>query len=105
VIDTRELRRTELAIVLLGVTLALPGVILAVDAIRFHTSPLTDAVVALALGDVRPRGVAMLALLPAGGSGVTLAVRSVLRQAIRHRRRMRSRLVDGCCSHGSRPRT
>ena len=90
---------------LVGVTLALPGLIVGVDAIRFHSADLMNAVVALPLGDVRPRGLAMLALLLASGAVVAIAVRSVLRQAIAQRRRMRglrvigTNVVDGRCIH------
>ena len=74
------LRRLEFALGALGLTVALGALVIALDAVRFHTTALAAAVAELRFGDIDPGGVALLGLAAAEGMVLLAAGRSVLKQ-------------------------
>ncbi len=84
-----SLRRLEFSLAALGLTVALGAVLLALDAVRFHTALLVGAVTELKLGEVDPAGVALLALTAAEVAIVLAALRSVVKQVLGQRALLR----------------
>ena len=80
-----SLRRLEFALAAFGLTAALGALLVALDAVRFHTASLAAALVELKLGAVDPAGVALLALTAAEAAIVVAAGRSLVTQVLGQR--------------------
>ena len=89
------LRRLEFALAAFGLTAALGALVVALDAVRFHTTALAAAVIELKLGDVDPAGVALLVLAGVETMIVLAAVRSVVVQVRGQRRFLRRLAIVG----------
>ena len=78
--DPRGLRRLEFALAALGLTAGLSALLVALDAIRFHTAAFAEAIYELKLGAIEPEAVALLVLAGVDATILIAAARSLLRQ-------------------------
>ena len=81
-----RLYRLEFAVAALGLTAALGALIIALDAIRFHTTQLLGAVAELRLGDLEPTGIVLLVIAGLDAAVIATALRALLRQVHKQRR-------------------
>jgi Zn-dependent protease with chaperone function len=85
VADRAELRRRELAVFALGLTVALMCTLVGVDAVRHHAGPAMTAAAEWRLGLATVSGLAVVAVIVADGLALLLGARSIARQAWRQR--------------------
>jgi Zn-dependent protease with chaperone function len=84
--ESRGLRRAEFAVAAFGLTGLLVGVVLAVDAVRFHREVLVDALAALPHGELHARGMLLIALAVFDVLALSRAAGSLGRGVRAHRR-------------------
>lgn len=100
--DRAALRRRELAVAALGLTVAMMCVLVGVDAVRHHVGTIILAAMEWRLDIVDPVGLLVAVIAAADAVALALAVRSILRDALRQRAFLRRLPIQGVrCLHGT----